>query len=93
MEKERTTSGTKKRLFPPPAAIKARAYVNSLEQYEKMWESSIKDPDAFWLEQAKTLTWFKEPTECCASMEVGQPASTENVRPPPEMRYNNQQGG
>ncbi|MFW0860174.1 MAG: acetate--CoA ligase [Dehalococcoidia bacterium] len=49
------------RRFPPPAQIKAGAHINSTEQYEEMWESSIKDPDAFWLEQAKSLTWFKEP--------------------------------
>ncbi|MEJ2705277.1 MAG: acetate--CoA ligase, partial [Sedimentisphaerales bacterium] len=24
---------------------------------------SINDPDSFWLEQAKSLTWFKEPTK------------------------------
>ncbi|GFP22231.1 acetyl-CoA synthetase, partial [Candidatus Hakubella thermalkaliphila] len=28
-----------------------------------MWEKSIKDPDGFWLEQAKSLSWFKEPTK------------------------------
>ena len=51
------------RTFPPPDAIKANAYVNSEQQYKEMWEKSINDPDGFWLEQAKTLTWFKEPTK------------------------------
>jgi len=50
------------RTFPPPAAIKANAYINSLEQYQQMWEKSIKDPDSFWLEQAKIVSWFKKPT-------------------------------
>ena len=54
---------SEKRTFPPPAKIQANAYVNSVEQYEKMWDQSINDPDAFWLEQAKSLTWFKEPTK------------------------------
>jgi len=54
---------TEKRTFPPPASIKANAYITSTEQYQQMWEKSIKDPDAFWLEQAKTLSWFKEPTQ------------------------------
>ena len=54
---------SEKRTFPPPAEIKANAYVNSLEQYEKMWDQSINDPDTFWLEQAKGLHWFKEPTK------------------------------
>jgi len=51
------------RKFPPPAAIQANAYVKSTDQYQKMWEQSIKDPDGFWLEQAKSLTWFKKPTK------------------------------
>ena len=66
MEKEKKVISslmTEERVFPVPASIKAKAHVNSVEQYEKMWESSINDSDAFWLDQAKTLTWFKEPTE------------------------------
>ena len=52
-----------KRMFPPPESIQKNAYVSSEQQYREMWERSIKDPDGFWLEQAKSLTWFKEPTE------------------------------
>ena len=54
---------TENRTFPPPPAIAANAYVSSEEQYKKMWEQSINDPDGFWLEQAKSLSWFKEPTK------------------------------
>jgi acetyl-CoA synthetase len=38
------------------------ALINA-EQYEKMYARSIKEPDAFWLEQAATLDWFKPPTK------------------------------
>jgi acetyl-CoA synthetase len=38
-----------------------RAYINS-EQYKKMYDRSIADPDGFWLEQCNTLDWFKKPT-------------------------------
>ena len=65
MENEKKTIDslmTEKRVFPPPAALKDRAHINSVEQYEKMWRRSLNEPDAFWLEQAKTLNWFKEPT-------------------------------
>ena len=51
------------RTFPPPAGIKADAHVNSTEQYEEMWEESINEPDAFWLKQAKDLSWSKEPSK------------------------------
>jgi len=33
------------------------------EQYEEMYRRSIETPDAFWLEQAQRLDWFKEPTK------------------------------
>ena len=51
------------RTFEPPESIKANAYISSDEQYKRMWEKSINDPDAFWLEQAKSLAWFKEPSK------------------------------
>lgn len=53
---------SEKRTFPPPQSVKDNAYIAGQEQYQQMWEKSIKDPNGFWLEQAKTLTWFKEPT-------------------------------
>ena len=46
---------TEKRTFPPPDNIRKNAHISSVEQYRKMWEQSINDPDTFWLEQAKTI--------------------------------------
>jgi acetyl-CoA synthetase len=54
---------SEKRTFPPPASVQSNAYVNSVEQYEQMWEQSIDNPDGFWLEQAESLHWFKKPTK------------------------------
>jgi acetyl-CoA synthetase len=51
------------RTFPPPQSVQSNAYISSDAQYKEMWEKSINDPDGFWLEQAKTLSWFKEPTK------------------------------
>ncbi len=50
------------RTFAPPDSVQANAWVSSVEQYDEMWRRSIEEPDAFWLEQAKSLTWFREPT-------------------------------
>ncbi|KPQ28874.1 MAG: acetyl-CoA synthetase Acs, partial [Porphyrobacter sp. HL-46] len=33
------------------------------EQYDAMYRRSIEAPDAFWLEQAERLDWFKSPTQ------------------------------
>lgn len=50
-----------KRKFPPPEEFVKRAHINA-EQYQAMYERSVKDPDGFWLEQCETLEWFKKPT-------------------------------
>lgn len=50
-----------KRKFPPPANIQSKAHIKSMDEYQKMWEKSINEPDAFWLEQAKSLSWTKQP--------------------------------
>lgn len=48
------------KVFNPPERMKERAYVKSLEDYKKMYERSIKDPDGFWTEMAEKLDWFEK---------------------------------
>ena len=52
---------TENRTFAPSAEVVKRALIND-KQYNEMYEQSIKNSDKFWLEQAKTLHWFKPPT-------------------------------
>ncbi len=54
---------TEERTFPPSDELRAKAHISSDAQYKELWQRSIDDPDGFWLEQAKSLTWFKEPAE------------------------------
>ena len=49
------------RTFPPSAEVVKRAHLDA-RKYQEMYDRSIKDPDGFWLEQAKTLDWVKKPT-------------------------------
>jgi len=51
------------RKFPPPADFAANAHLKSFDEYQAMYDRSVKDPDAFWLEQAETLDWVKKPTK------------------------------
>jgi acetyl-CoA synthetase len=51
------------RTFPVPENIQKNAHISSMEQYQKLWKQSIDEPDQFWLEQAKMLTWSKFPTK------------------------------
>ena len=41
----------------------ARATHCIAEQYDAMYEQSVSDPDAFWLEQSKRLDWIKPPSK------------------------------
>jgi len=45
-------------LFPVPESWKKSAFCDN-ETYLKMYDQSVKDPEGFWGEQAKRLTWFK----------------------------------
>ncbi|HEY2330100.1 MAG TPA: AMP-binding protein, partial [Verrucomicrobiae bacterium] len=49
------------RTFPPSPEVVKRALLNA-EQFNALYETSIREPDKFWLEQARTLAWFKSPT-------------------------------
>ena len=47
------------KIYPVPDAAAKHAHITA-EQYEEMYQRSIKDPDAFWAEQAKEfVTWSK----------------------------------
>jgi len=61
-EKAISSLMTETRTFAPSERIQKNAHVSSVEQYKKMWERSINDAEAFWLEQAESLSWFKKPT-------------------------------
>ncbi|MGM3162350.1 acetate--CoA ligase [Dickeya undicola] len=43
---------------PIPAAIAENALITA-EQYKKMYQESVQDPDTFWREQGKIVDWIK----------------------------------
>lgn len=53
------------RKFPPPEEFAKSAHIPSLDLYRQMYRRSLDEPEAFWLEQAQTLNWFKVPTKAC----------------------------
>ena len=48
-----------KRVFPPPEDFRQAAHVKSLEEYRRLYEKSVKDPEGFWAEQAQALAWSR----------------------------------
>jgi acetyl-CoA synthetase len=49
-----------KRVFNPPKDFARKAYIQNLDEYKKIYESSIKDPASFWAEKADQIYWFRK---------------------------------
>ena len=55
------TEITLKDLYPVPENFRKKAYIKSYDEYKKMWQRSIDDPDGVWGEIAEEyVTWFKK---------------------------------
>jgi acetyl-CoA synthetase len=44
---------------PIPERVRAGAYLTSPAQYQRMYDRSLKDPEGFWAEQARTFLHWK----------------------------------
>ena len=47
------------RVFAPSADFSASAHIKSREQYDRVYQRSVADPEGFWAEIASELHWFK----------------------------------
>ncbi|MBT4498907.1 MAG: acetate--CoA ligase [Gemmatimonadetes bacterium] len=47
-------------VFPPNPSFQEKAYFKSMEEYQKEYDRSIADPEAFWAEKAEEFHWFKK---------------------------------
>ena len=45
-------------IYPVKPHIAQRAYINSMEEYQRLYRLSLDNPDWFWGEQAKAITWY-----------------------------------
>ena len=48
------------RKFEPPAEFSRQAHIQTLAQYEQLYQESIDTPDTFWSNVARELHWFKK---------------------------------
>ena len=52
---------TPREIYPVPAGFAANARIGN-DEYQRLYEESIRDPDAFWGRVAERLDWMKKPT-------------------------------
>jgi len=45
-------------LYPVKPHIAQRAYIDSLEEYQRLYRLSLDSPEWFWAEQAKAISWY-----------------------------------
>ncbi len=55
-----TSMMEEKRVFNPPEQIRQNAYIKSLDEYKRIYQRSIDDPEGFWGEMAEQLDWYKK---------------------------------
>ncbi|MEK9753891.1 MAG: acetyl-coenzyme A synthetase N-terminal domain-containing protein, partial [Rhodospirillaceae bacterium] len=49
-------------VYPVPEAFAAKSLCNA-KQYGEMYKRSVEDPEGFWGEHGKRITWFKPYTK------------------------------
>ena len=49
-----------KRIFKPSKSFSKNSHIKSMQEYRKIYNESIKNPEKFWAEKAKQLQWFKK---------------------------------
>ncbi|MGF1633353.1 MAG: AMP-binding protein, partial [Phycisphaerae bacterium] len=60
-EENLVSSMVELRRFEPPADFAEQAHIGSMDDYRRMWQRSIDDPEGFWGEVAEQFHWFKQP--------------------------------
>jgi acetyl-CoA synthetase len=49
--------------IPPPEEFSRRARIRSLEEYERLYQRALDDPEGFWAEQGQLVDWFTPPAQ------------------------------
>ena len=50
-------------IYPPKPDLVDRAHLRGMDAYRREYERSLDDPAGFWMEKAKILDWFVEPSQ------------------------------
>jgi len=58
--KEKTPKSEEQLVYEPSDSVKTKATIKTMEEYRKLYEKSVKDPEKFWGELAEELDWKKK---------------------------------
>ena len=47
------------RVFYPSEEFRKQAHIKSEEEYQRLYEESVRDPEGFWGRVASELHWFE----------------------------------
>jgi acetyl-CoA synthetase len=59
-EKKIVATSEDKQIYEPSDAVKLKAYIKNLDEYQKLYQRSANDPKGFWAECAEQLDWYKK---------------------------------
>ncbi|HEQ79020.1 MAG TPA: acetate--CoA ligase [Euryarchaeota archaeon] len=48
------------KVYQPSEAIAQNAHIKTMDEYKKMYQESIENPEGFWTKIAENFTWFKK---------------------------------
>ncbi len=58
--KEKTPKSEEQLVYEPSDSVKTKATIKTMEEYRKLYQKSVKDPEKFWGELAEELDWKKK---------------------------------
>ena len=63
----------------PPKNDRPPTHLRGFDDYQERYRRSLEDPDGFWLDEAKALSWFHPPTQ--AGRWVDRPEFEREIHP------------
>ena len=59
-EKDAVSISEEKQIYSPSDAVKLKAHIKSMKEYQKIYQRSTSELDKFWGECAEQLDWYKK---------------------------------
>jgi acetyl-CoA synthetase len=58
--KEKTPNSEEQLVYEPSDSVTAKATIKTMDEYQKLYQKSVKDPEKFWGDLAEELEWKKK---------------------------------